>query len=50
MPNTMSQNFMIVTVRRRAQWFFQALELGRSGVHTGIDGGLPSIAKSEHHE
>ena len=39
---------MTSTVRRQTQWVFQALELGYSGVHTGIYRGLGNIAESEH--
>ena len=52
MPATMSQNFMTSTVRQSTQWVFQALELGCSGVQTGIDRGprrkLRGIAESGH--
>ena len=32
----MSQNFMTITIKRRAEWVFYALEPGSSGVHTEI--------------
>jgi len=44
----MSQNFMTITVRRRTQWVFQALEISSSGVHTRIARGVSSIVESEH--
>ncbi len=44
----MSQNFMTITVRRRTQWVFRSLELGSSGVHTGITRGVSGVAESEH--
>ena len=41
----MRLKFMTFAVRRRIQWVFRALKLGRSGVHTGI---IIGIAESEH--
>ena len=46
----MSNTFMVTVafvVRRHIQWVFQALELGCSGVHTGIERGLGSSLSAE---
>jgi len=44
----MSQSFMTITVRRRAQWDLYALDLGCRGVHTGITRGLSRVAGGKH--